>query len=276
MTIRDEAFSGIPLSCYVVDAHTHIGPYYNMGWYQTPSQTSMDAVIAMMGRLGIDCIVTAPHILVSGDMTAANIEAAEAIAAYSGKVYGYITICPSAGLDTVRDELNGYRNHPGFLGLKFLGGYHGSYMQPEYLYAADFANEMSCPLLVHTWSNTPPLAEIAKISEERPNLSMICAHQGGGEDRLTRELTSIMKDVPNIFMEICGSLVNEMPFAEMAGLAGEDRIIYGSDMINLDPRYDFGRVVLSELSDDIKRKILSENYLRLLSGSSMGKINISM
>ena len=31
-------------------------------------------------------------------------------------------------------------------------------------------------------------------------------------------------------------------------------------MINLDPRYDFGRVVFSTLDDEVKKKILSKTF----------------
>ena len=34
MTIREEAFAGLPISCPVIDAHTHIGPYHMSGWHQ--------------------------------------------------------------------------------------------------------------------------------------------------------------------------------------------------------------------------------------------------
>jgi predicted TIM-barrel fold metal-dependent hydrolase len=58
----------------------------------------------------------------------------------------------------------------------------------------------------------------------------------------------------------------------LVAIAGEDRVIYGSDLINLDPRYDFGRVVFSPLPDGVKRKILSGNFLSLLRDSGMGGI----
>jgi len=273
MTIRECAFEGKPVPCFVVDAHTHMGPSYRTGWYQTPDETRMSAVIAVMERLGIDCIVNAPHYITTGGMAATNAEAAGEAADFPGKVYAYIAICPSAGIDVVKAELKKYRGDPRFLGLKMLGGYHGPYTQSEYLYAFDFADEVSCPVLLHTWYNSPPLKEIAGICESRRNMKILCAHQGGGSAAHTRELASIMKDIPNITMEICGSLGNTLTIEEMTELVGEDRIVYGSDMIDLDARYDFGRVVLSTLSDEVKQKILGKNFLRLLEGSSMGKIN---
>ena len=45
MTIRDEAFAGLPLSCPVIDAHTHIGPYHMSGWHQKYDRTETGLVL---------------------------------------------------------------------------------------------------------------------------------------------------------------------------------------------------------------------------------------
>ena len=272
MTIKQEAYLGKPISAFIVDAHTHISPYYLNGWYQNPDRISNSSVIEIIDRLGIDCIVTAPHSIILGMMTYANEIAAAAVKEYPGRIYGYISICPVEGLSAVKAQLKKYGKHTGFLGFKFLPGYHGSLGQPEYQYAADFANEASCPVLIHTWANDPPLAEVRKLAEARPHMKLLCAHQGGGSAELSRKLANIMKQQPNIYMEICGSLSNTMALEDLVEIAGEDHVIYGSDMINLDPRYDLGRVVFAPLPDSIKKKLLSQNFLSLLDTSQMGKI----
>lgn len=273
MTIRDEAFLGNPISAFVIDAHTHISPYYFRGWYETPSETSNQAITESIDRLGINCIVTAPHPLIVGMMREANETALEAIREFSGLIYGYIGICPAEGPEAVRSELVKYAGNPGFLGIKFLpGGYHGDLSQKEYRYAADFAVERDCPVLIHTWGNRPPLSDIEDFAEQYPHMKLICAHQGGGTSELSLKLAEIMKRHPNIYTDTSGSLSNTLAIEDMVQLFGEDRIIFGSDLINLDPRYDFGRVVLSPLSDEIKKKILSYNFLSLLRTSQMGRI----
>jgi len=272
MTIRDEAFQGKPVSAFVVDAHTHITPYYMSGWYEAPSQTTNASIVGSMDRLGINCIVTAPHLMVMGMMQLANEITAAAIREYPGRIYGYISICPGEGMEAVKAELKKYEFHPGFVGLKLLPGYHGSLKQKEYEYAADFANEKSCVVLLHTWDNDPPLSEVEVLAESHPGMKLMCAHQGGGSAGLSKKLAEIVKRQPNLYMEICGSLINTLSVEDLVGLVGEDRIIYGSDQINLDVRYDFGRVVFSPLGDDIKKKVLSGNFLSLLQNSEMDKI----
>lgn len=274
MTIREEAFNGKPVSAFVVDAHTHLAPYYMHGWYQTPAETSNSAIIASMDRLGINCIVTAPHMLVMGMMETANKTTVAAIEEFPGRIFGYIAVCPGEGMEVIKAELKKYERDSRFVGLKFLPGYHGSLVQREFQYAADFADERSCVVLTHTWEDNPPLSEVESLAAKRKNMKLICAHQGGGSAVLSCKLAEIMKRQPNIYMDICGSFLNTMAMEDFVELVGENCIIYGSDLINLDVRYDFGRVVLSPLADEVKKKLLSGNFLSLLKDSEMGKISI--
>ncbi len=275
MGIRDDAFAGKPINEFVIDAHTHIFESSFNGWYQNPDFTSNEAVISFMDRLGINCIVTSPHNLTMGFMEQANSEALKAAREYYGRIYGYISICPNEGLAAVKETIRKYGGNDRFVGLKFLTGYHGPLEQPEYEYAMDFANEARCPVLCHMWNGMPYIEQFEKELSKRPGMKLMLAHQGGGSALRTSEYGRLVKDYENAYMELCGSLYNSLSVEEMADITGEDKFIYGSDMIDLDPRYDFGRVVLSVLSDDIKKKVLAGNFLKLLETSQMGKININ-
>ena len=272
MTIREEAFAGLPLSCPVVDAHTHIGPYHMSGWHQKYDRVDTGLILEDLTRLGIDCIVTAPHPMVQERMEEANRIAAEMAIQYPGKVYGYISIVPSCGMDAVKKELETYRENPAFLGLKFLTGYHGDLLQPEYEYAMDFADEMGCPVLCHEYGNIPNRAEFVEALKTRHTMKLLIAHQGGGFAADTRACAPIIRDHENAYMEICGSLDNSLPVEAIADMVGEDKVIFGTDAINLDPKYELGKVAFSPLTDDVKEKIFAENYLKVLQYSQMGTI----
>lgn len=272
MTIRDEAYAGLPLSCPVIDAHTHIGPYHMSGWHQKYDRTDTGLVLEDLARLGIDCIVTAPHPMTQERMEEANRMAAQMAKAHPGKVYGYISIVPPCGMDRVKKELETYRNHPAFLGLKFLTGYHGDLLQPEYEYAMDFADEMGCPVLCHEYGNIPDRKEFVKALKTRHNMKLLIAHQGGGFAADTRACAPIIRDHENAYMEICGSLDNQLPLEVIVELAGEDKVIFGTDAINLDPKYELGKVAFSTLPEETKKKIFAENYLKVMESSRMGKI----
>jgi predicted TIM-barrel fold metal-dependent hydrolase len=270
--IREEAFEGKPITVPVIDAHTHICSYYNSGWYE--SFVDNKDILNIMDALGIDCIVTAPHGLVLGSMEHTNMEAEKATKEYPQRIYAYISICPHEGIEKIKAAFKKYSKNESFVGMKFLPGYHGTLSCPEYNYALDFAEEMRCPVLVHTWANNPGMNEIEEAVKRRPNLKLLVAHQGGGNTSCTDKLVVLMEKYPNIYMEICGSLFNQYSIEKLVDMAGEDKVVYGSDLINLDPRYDLGRVVLSTLTDCIKKKILAGNFLELLKDSEMGKIKI--
>ena len=46
--------------------------------------------------------------------------------------------------------------------------------------------------------------------------------------------------------------------------AGEDRVLYGSDMLLMDARLQVGRIVTADISAEAKRKVLGLNAIELL------------
>lgn len=272
MTIREQAFAGLPLDIPVIDAHTHTGPKYRRGWYQNPKYTSMEGFFELYDRLGIDCCVTAPHPLCDSMTVLTNETAAAQAEQYPGRVYGYIYIAPFEGMQVCRENLQKYSKNPAFVGIKFLGGYQGPYTDPVYTYAADFANEVSCPLLCHNYGGDPPLAHMIAFAEKRPNLTLLIAHQGGGYENYTDEAAPFVRQMPNVYMELCGSLYNRYGFDDIMELVGEDKMIFGTDAIDLDPGFDFGKLAFSTIPDSAKKKIFAENFLHILDRSQLGKI----
>lgn len=274
MTIFDEAYRGLPLSCPVIEAHTHIGYYSMSGWHQFAERVDTGLALKDMERMGIDCIVTAPHPMILWRMEEANKMAADAAKQYPGKVYGYISIVPYCGMDAVKKELAKHGSNPDFVGLKFLPGYHGNLLQPEYEYAMDFADEMGCPLLVHEYGNVPDRKEFVVALKTRHKMGLIIAHQGGAFADHTRDCAPIIRDHENAYMELCGSLDNQLPVEEIVNLAGEDKVIFGTDGVNLDPKYELGKVAFAQMDDEVKKKVFAGNYLRMLQTSQMGKIQL--
>lgn len=273
MTIAERAFAFLNPGCRIIDAHTHICHYNLSGWHQQYSHTDTQTVLDEFERLGIGCIVTAPHQLVAGYMELANSVCAESIAAFPGKVYGYISVVPICGIDAVKKELNKYAQKKGFVGIKFLPGlYHGALTAPEYAYALDFADEMRCPVLCHVWGDDPKLDDVSAVLEKRRSLKFIIAHQGGGYASETDRAVKITNEYPNAYIELCGSLENHYGVEDIVALAGEDRVIFGTDQINLDPKYELGRVAFAPLSDRVKEKIFAGNFLSLMKDSQLDRI----
>jgi predicted TIM-barrel fold metal-dependent hydrolase len=204
--------------------------------------------------------------------TKANRIAAEAAAEYPGRIYGYISVAPSEGMDSLKQSIRQYGKDPAFVGLKFLGGYNGDYIEETYQYALGFANETRCPVLCHTWANNPAQDTLRGMMDAFPDFKLVCAHLGGGSEFWTRKAAVIANQYDHFYLEICGSLHNTLGIADVIDLVGARKIIYGSDVLNLDARYDFGRVAFAPISEADRERIFAGNFLGLLEDSQMGKI----
>ena len=275
MSYRDLAYDMKPLPCKIIDAHTHIGAYYLSGWQQKADKTNLENLLQLMDQTGVDAIVTAPHPMIQCHMELANTMAYEASKEYPGRIYGYISVVPPCGEAAVRQALKEFGSKDAFVGLKFLCGYHGPLLQKEYEYALDFADEMHCPVLMHIWENNPSQTQIIDVLERHHDFHLMVAHQGGGSAKQTDGLVKIMQNYENVSMELCGSLFNTYAVEDLAQLVGVDRLVFGTDSINLDMRYDFGKVAFCPLSDEEKEAIFAGNYLRLTDRSEMGKIHVA-
>ena len=172
------------------------------------------------------------------------------------------------------EGLKQYAANPSFVGMKFLAGYHGEVLQPEYEYAMDFADEVGCPVLCHEWANVPDRKGFEIALQTRHRMKLIIAHQGGGSAEHTRACAPIITDHANAYMELCGSLENRLGVEDIVDLVGAEKVIFGTDAIDLDPKFELGKVAFSPLDDRIKKMIFAENYLSLLEGSQMGKISL--
>lgn len=272
MTIREEAFQGLPISCPIIDAHNHTGITNSNGWHQNLNSVETGAFMKDLDRLGIDCIISSTHMIGPGYMQEANLQTVAEAAQFPGRVYGYIAVVPWCGMDAVREELKKYARHPAFVGLKLLAGYHGEILQPEYEYALDFADEVGCPVLCHIWNNIPDRSGIPAALRNRHNMKFMVAHQGGGREKDTYACVPIIRDHENAYMELCGSLFNRIPVEGLAELVGVDKLIFGTDAIDLDAKFELGKVAFSPLDDAAKKKIFAENFLRISKDSQMSHI----
>ena len=271
MSYLDLAFQGKPLPCQIIDAHTHIGPSFSGGSQQKKDRLDLASQLEAMDTMGIDCLVTSQHGF-GHSVEAANLAVVEGHSRYPGRIYGYFPVVPHFGVETVRAEFEKYRDHPAFVGFKFLPGYHGQLRQKEYYYALDMADELRCPVLVHLWDDNPPLTQMVEILDRYHNLQLLFAHQGGGMAKQTERCVEIVHKYENAFIEICGSFNNTYCLEDMVGMFGADRIIFGTDGIDLEIKYDFGCVAFSQISDGDKEKIFAKNFLRAMANSQLSRI----
>lgn len=264
---------GKPVPVPVIDTHVHLGACADSGLFQP--FTSLDDTMQYCDDVGIDVLVTAPISLSLGDMKRTNREAEEAMAQYPGRIYGNIFVSPSDGVEAVKPVVDKYMKTPGFVGMKFLTGFFGEMDRPEYDYAIAAAVEAKCPVTIHIYGKQPTKKSVMNVLEKYPDLKLILAHQGGGQEVDTRFWADVMKEKhPSLYIDTCGSLSNALGLWEMAQLCGEDHLVYGSDILFMEPRYEIGRIIFSGMPEEVMKKILAENYLKILEGSQLSQIKL--
>ena len=105
-------------------------------------------------------------------------------------------------------------------------------------------------------------------------LGVPMAMSGTNSGGTTKSGSEVANGYENAYMELCGSMDNEFGVEDIAHMVGEDKVIFGTDAINLEPKYELGKVAFSPLSDSVKRKIFAENYLSVLKDSQLGTIKL--
>ena len=134
--------------------------------------------------------------------------------------------------------------------------------------------EVKGVIMQHTWYVTggkpkPGLstpAELAELAARYPAQKFVCAHAGGEWEKGIRAV----RDSPNILVETSGFDATA-GFIEMAVRElGEDRIVWGSHLPSRSLGTELGKVVGANVPEEAKKKILGENYRRLLRENGRG------
>lgn len=273
MGIIETIKQGKPVPCPVIDTHVHIGACDDAGEFQP--FVSLEETIRYADDIGIDVLVTSPITLSFGDMKRTNDEAVEAIRAYPGRIYGNLFVSPSDGYEGAKAVVDKYSKVDGFVAIKLLTGYFDELDHPAYEYVWAFAQEAQCPVTCHIYGKNPSQRSVLATLKKYPDVKLILAHQGGGYAANTRFFAEYMKDY-KLYLDTCGSLNNAMGIWEMAQLCGEDRLVYGSDILFMEPRYEIGKIAFSGMPEEVMKKIYAENYLKILEGSSLSKIELPL
>jgi predicted TIM-barrel fold metal-dependent hydrolase len=129
--------------------------------------------------------------------------------------------------------------------------------------------ELKCVIMQHTWfktggkqgpgESTP--AELAQLAARYPEQKFLCAHAGGEWERGIRAV----QNSPNILVETSGFDATagyiEMAVREL----GSERIVFGSHLPSRSLGTELGKILGANISEMDKRRILGENFRKLLS-----------
>ena len=250
----------------VIDAHSHItwaglGPWDDASW--EPDRSLVEAA----DRLGIDilvCSCLAPRPSTPETFRAANDRTMEAIRLFPGRIWGYAYVNPGYAAEAIA-EIDRCLAVDDMVGVKLYNEYKAT--DPAVRPVVEHCLERGVPILWHQGHCTDLLpdqpnisdaADLAWLANRYPALKLILGHIGGGGDwECTIKQTA---EAPTLYADISGSVVDEGLVEMAVEYIGADRLLFACDQSFC---AGVGKLRGAQISDNDKRKLWGENFLRL-------------
>lgn len=251
----------MPEGLEIIDAHGHIGLYPKLHLAKLPLEQS----IALSRSLGIGKIVCSHMRCLGGDVIKGNAELFAAAETYPDTIYCYVYYSPQIPKESL-GEIEKYIGHSHFMGVKIHPREENiALSDSRYEPLWEYAQAKRFPVLSHTWKTEPQNdpALFGPILKRWPQLKLLIGHSGGTRDGYL-SCYELVRSYPNVYMDINGFLYSDTWLERMAEEISTDRLVFGTDQMFNDPRVTLGRVALADLKDDIKKKILTQNFLDML------------
>jgi len=263
-----QAAAGEPLVDFQpMDAHSHIlheGTDSAGGYVMYSGDGDGLAEMNELMGVGSSAIVSWTGPLAS-DAVDGNDIVARALVRHPGRFHGLIYLNPvHLGPQGQLAEIHRRLAEPGWIGMKPYPKVGLAYDDPLYAPCWQVADEHGLMVLAHIGGKAGPAGTIGKLAEVYPHAQWVIAHSGGSFD-MARKVAAVMADHPNIWAELTLTPVTNGVIEWLVGQVGDERILFGTDAPMRDPRPQLGWVVWADLPLESRRRILGENFRRLMS-----------
>lgn len=264
--LRRRAMAGRPLGGRVLDAHCHLlaEGQQSSGTY-VMYRGDAAGMLELQDRLGIQTTaVMSWSGPLYGDLVGGNDLVARAVRRHPGRYLGLAYVDPAhlAPADLMRD-LRLRVERQGCVGLKPYLRTNLRYTDPLYALCWEYANERGLYALLHMGGGAGPVESVGELAAKYPYAQWVIAHSGGSF-AMARSVAAVMRKQSNVWAELTLTAVPEGVIEWLVSEAGDDRILFGTDAPMRDPRPQAGWVVWADLPVATRRRILGENYRRLL------------
>ncbi|OHB58379.1 MAG: hypothetical protein A2Y12_01075 [Planctomycetes bacterium GWF2_42_9] len=248
--IAERFKSGIPLDHIpVIDFHTHMGR--SSEYYYIPFNTS-EHVIPYLDKFGVDHIFTF------------SINVTTDVAPKNNSVYKMHKENPSrlspltaihAGFPQDWNSILEDGNAAGSRGIKILHQYQGVEENVDFSAAFDYARDKNWVALAHNWGTSDRLEHWAK---NFPEVFFIIGHA-------STMYKHLVDKYENVYQCTCASFVEGYfsPIKEMVNCMPIEKILHGSDALDLDIATSIGPIAFADISETEKEKILGLNAINL-------------
>ena len=136
----------------------------------------------------------------------------------------------------------------------------------DFISIMEEAKNYEKPILIHAYSEGDIMA-FKEIANRFPELIFIMAHMGGtdrsGTGKNWKTAISVARDLSNIYLETCMTILERDKIEEAVSEVGADRIVFGSDLTLINPAHILGMILDAEISNLDKEKILYRNAKRI-------------
>jgi len=247
----------------IIDFHAHNGSMDNYG-----ARERADEMLRAMDLAEVDLVCV--NNIFHGRASKANDCTAAFVRAHPDRFVGFLFVTPHYP-EEMEAEMKRAVDDLGLRGIKIYPPYYNrSVEDPIWEPVFAFAHARKLPILSHTDGHDPlvqPNRGEAQMfvpwALKYPDCNIALAHAGNFASG-RRSSVDAARKAPNLYIEICSSWREFGSIEELVEGAGEDRVLYGSDLPLMDPRIQAGRVLTADIGDAAKRKVLGENAARLL------------
>ncbi|WP_019943058.1 amidohydrolase family protein [Dyadobacter beijingensis] len=257
--------AGSPLPVSVIDMHMHMlhEGLDSGGWTYRMENGGPKGIFGMAKRLGYQGGgIMSWNGVVSQNAIAGNPCTAEALDVAPKGYWGLATFDPSHySQDELRKMIADVYADKRFIGMKPYQFYGFEYHDPVYDAWWEYGNQNKFYGLIH--NSRADLLEVETLAKRYPDVRWIIAHAGGSFKMADMAIAAIKK-YPNVYAEITLTPVPLGVIEYLVAGAGENRMLYGSDLPMRDPRQQLGWLVFSTLPLEVKKKILAENAMQVI------------
>ena len=249
-----------------IDSHMHIS---------LSEGSEPEALIDIADRLGIEKLVASKPVTLPDrpfqDYIDNNNLIIKAVSKYPKRFLGQFTVNPVFAAESL-EEIKRCTGQ-GMSGIKLY--YEVKINDPLYYPVVEKMIDLKIVILMHSYSglgrggyrtrygnlypNESTPEDFADIAARYPEAMFQFAHIGAGCD--WQYECKVLKDYPNVFVDVSGSN-NESGMLEYAiRYLGEDRLLYASDNSFYQ---SIGNILAADLTDLQRKKIFFDNYNNLL------------
>ncbi len=242
-----EPFAGETL----VDIHSHSG----MGAPYFLPDSEPPAIVRQLRRHGFRKLVTFAFTGCHGDWTWGNDFADQAMQDFPDLILPLAAVNLWDAGEMVA-EMHRCCDEMGFWGVK-LHPWWNDYPEsgPNIRLACEFCHERGLLLTNHSWG---PASILDTYAREFPHARLITGHLVSDD-----AYAEVVNRHPNVY--VCTCLPIARPdLATALRKLDPDKVLFGSDVPDLPIPMGFGPILYARIPDDLKRKIMGLNALRLL------------